>query len=74
MSHFTEIKTNFLQKHEKELIQALKEHLGENGVEVHEDPVELLTYYGAKASEARELGRTKKCHLVIRKKAQQAYA
>lgn len=63
MSHFTEIKVNFLQQFEKELIAALEEVFGK--IEVHETPVELKAYTGALASRA-SLGDTEKCHIVIR--------
>lgn len=64
MSHFTEIKVDFQQKHEKELVAALREIFGEE-VEVHDNAVELMAYTGAAASRAG-LGKTEKCHVVIR--------
>ncbi len=72
MSHFTEIKTNFLQKHEKQLIAALEEHFGSGKVEVHTSGEELRTYAGTLASKA-QLGHTEKCHLIIRRKTQEDY-
>lgn len=65
MSHFTEIKVNFLQQYEAELVAALREQFGE--VEVHEVGKELRSYTGAKASNAG-LGHTEMCHIIIRQK------
>lgn len=74
MSHFTEIKVNFDQKFEKELIEALEEHFGEGGVEIHNDGEDLRTYSGRKNTEQSGLGRTEPCHLIIRKATQEKKA
>lgn len=65
MSHFTEIKVNFQQEYEAELVAALKEMFG--NVEVHDEAKELKAYTQQNASNAG-LGHTEKCHLIIRQK------
>lgn len=70
MSHYTEIKVDFDQKYEKELIEALREQFGEDGVEVHKEPVGLKLYNGTSALGNTGLGKTNKCHLIIRQDAQ----
>lgn len=74
MSHFTEIKVNFDQKYEADLIAALEEHFGEGNVEVHEDGDDLKTYYGEVNRANSGLGRTEKCHLIVRKATQEKAA
>lgn len=65
MSHFTEIKVNFDQKYERELIAALEEHFGEGNVEVHEEGKNLKMWNGAAAG-----NQAGKCQLVITKDTQ----
>lgn len=73
MSHFTKIKTSYLQQHEAHLIKALEKHFGEGNIEVHPDGAELRAYTGELATKAG-LGKTKDCHLIIRKKIQEKKA
>lgn len=65
MSHYTEIKVNFDQKYERELVAALEEQFGEGKVEVHSEAKGLKMWNGTSA--AMEAG---KCHLVITKATQ----
>jgi len=74
MSHFTEIKVNFDQKYEKELIGALEEHFGEGNIEVHEEGEDLKTYMGTVNNRNSGLGKTEKCHLIIRRATQEKAA
>jgi len=74
MSHFTEIKVNFDQKYEPQLINALEEHFGKGNVEVHEDGEDLKTYYGEVNRANSGLGKTEKCHLIVRKETQEKAA
>lgn len=66
MSHFTEIKVDFQQKYEAELIAALEEVFGK--VEVHDKAKELKAYTGQSATEAAHLGKTENCNIIIRQK------
>lgn len=74
MSHFTEIRVNFDQKYEPQLIAALEEHFGKGNIEVHEEGEDLKTYYGEVNRTNSGLGRTEKCHLIIRKAIQEKKA
>lgn len=74
MSHFTEIRVNFDQKYENELIGALETLFGKGAIEVHEQGEDLNTYYGEKNTARSGLGKTEKCHLLIRKETQEKYA
>lgn len=65
MSHFTEIKVNFDQKYERELIAALEEHFGEGNVEVHEEGKSLKMWNDVAAG-----NQAGKCQLVITKATQ----
>ena len=70
MSHFTEIKVNFLQKNEKQLVAALESIFGEGTVEVHENGAALYGYTGDNRA---QLSKTNPnyappCHLIIRRK------
>lgn len=71
MSHYTEMKVSFLQKNEKELIEALQEQFGKQGVEVHDMPQDLRTYTGSNASTGTKShgNRAERCHLIIRQEA-----
>lgn len=72
MSHFTEIKVAFDQKYEKELVGALEEVFGEGNIEVHPEGEDLKTYNGVvNLGNSSGLGRTEKCHLVVRKAVQE---
>jgi hypothetical protein len=57
MSHFTEMKVNALVKNEVDLIEALKEHFGEDSVEVSDKPLSLEGY---------DVRAQKKSHIRIR--------
>lgn len=46
MSHFTKLGVNFKQQNEQDLIKALQERFGEEGVEVSETGAELHGYGG----------------------------
>lgn len=70
MSHYTEIKVNFDQKFEKELVAALEEHFGEGGVEVHEDGVMPKLWNGQSAARDSGFGTAKKCHLIVTRETQ----
>ena len=60
MSHFAALKVNALVKNELDLIAALKEHFGEDAVEVH-DEAKKLHGYDERAG--------KKAHIIVRKDA-----
>lgn len=70
MSHYTEIKVNFDQKYEKELIAALEEHFGEGNVEVHDDAKVLKLWNGVSSAQNTDWGKTDKCNLVITRATQ----
>lgn len=70
MSHFTEIKVNFLQKNEKQLVAALETIFGEGNVEVHDDGASLVGYTGDNRSTLSKSNPNyaPPCHLIIRRK------
>lgn len=70
MSHFTEIKVNFLQKNEKQLVAALESIFGEGTVEVHEDGAALFGYQGDNRAQLSQSNGNyaPPCHLIIRRK------
>lgn len=70
MSHFTEIKVNFLQKNEKALIAALEQKFGEGTVEVHENGAALYGYTGDNRANlsSSNPNYAPPCHLIIRRK------
>lgn len=70
MSHYTEIKVNFDQKFEKELISALEEQFGEGGVEVHNEAASLKLWNGQGTTQDTGYGKANKCHLIIRRETQ----
>jgi hypothetical protein len=69
MSHFTEIKVDFLQKNEKQLIAALEAQFGEGNVEVHEDGSPLYGYQGDDRSlkSKNSPDYAPPCHIIIRR-------
>jgi len=70
MSHFTEIKVNFLQKNEKQLVAALETLFGEGHVEVHDDGASLQGYHGDDRSSLSKSNPNyaPPCHIIIRRK------
>lgn len=72
MSHYTEIKVNFDQKYEKELISALEEQFGMGGVEVHNDAAPMFDYFGRPLTESGKNHSlwAPPCHLIIRRDTQ----
>ena len=70
MSHFTEIKVDFLQKNEKALIAALEAQFGEGNVEVHENGAALYGYQGDnRANKSKNSADyAPPCHIIIRRK------
>jgi hypothetical protein len=69
MSHTTEMKTDYLVKNEKELIDALKHHFGDDGVEVHDTPVDLLMFNGQR--HVAGYGQAGKANIIVRKAMQE---
>lgn len=67
MSHYTTMKVNFKESNEKDLIAALKEHFGEDGVEIHDTPEEMKIWDGTSALAKNHYGMAPKCHIIIRK-------
>jgi Protein of unknown function (DUF1257) len=49
MSHYARLSIQAQQKFEAELVASLQEHFGTNGVEVHEQKADLLTYMKEKS-------------------------
>lgn len=70
MSHYAEIKVNFDQKYEKELVAALEEHFGEGGVEVHDNAASLKLWDGRSSNVDVGYGKAGKCNLIIRRETQ----
>ncbi len=70
MSHFTEIKVNFLQKNEKALVAALETRFGVGNVEVHDGGAPLYGYHGDNRAELNKGNGNyaPPCHIVIRRK------
>ncbi len=70
MSHFTEIKVDFLQKNEKQFIAGLEAQFGEGCVEVHEEGAALFGYQGDnRANRAKNSSDyAPPCHIIIRRK------
>lgn len=68
MSHFSEIKVDFSQKYEKELVAALEEQFGKGNVEVHPNGAALFGYRGDNRSKADEKSPdyAPLCNLIIR--------
>jgi D-alanine-D-alanine ligase-like ATP-grasp enzyme len=69
MSHFTEIKVDFLQKYERQLIEALEAQFGAGNVEVHEDGAPLYGYQGDNRSllDRSSPDYAPPCHIIIRR-------
>lgn len=67
MSHFAKIQMQFKAEFQKELAEALSTQF--EAVEVHEEPVELLTYFGEPASGQSKHGGmwAPKCEVVVRR-------
>ncbi len=74
MSHFVEIKVNFDQKYEKELVSALEKQFGEGTVEVHDEAKSLKLWNGQSASNESYYGKAGKCNLIIRRSTQEKKA
>lgn len=70
MSHFTEVKVDFLQKNEKQLVAALEVQFGEGNVEFHEEGSSLKGYHGDDRSKlpVSNPNYAPPCHIVIRRK------
>jgi hypothetical protein len=70
MSHFTEIKVDFLQKNEKQFIAGLEAQFGEGNVEVHEEGAALFGYQGDnRANQGKNSANyAPPCHIIIRRK------
>ncbi len=69
MSHFSEIKVDFDQKQEKELITALENKFGKGTVEVHPDGSALRGFQGDDRSlKVGTADYAPPCHLIIRRK------
>ena len=70
MSHFAEIKVDYQQKYEGDLIAALEEQFGPKSVEVHQEGSPLFGYQGdnraTKSKNSEDYAPP--CHLVIRRK------
>lgn len=69
MSHFTEIRVNFSQKCEAELVAALEEQFGKGHVEIHPEGSALFGYQGDNRSKlpVGSSNYAPPCHLIIRK-------
>ena len=70
MSHFVEMKVNFKQKNEKDLVASLENLFGAGTVEVHEDGAPLYGYQGDDRSKhpTGSADYAPKCHVIIRRK------
>lgn len=69
MSHYASMEVEYQGKYEPELLMAIEEII-EARVEVHENPVDLIDYYGNKASQNKDVTtRAEKCHIVARNNA-----
>lgn len=73
MSHYAELKVQFFTKNESELVSALKEVYGEEGVEIHAEPTDLHLWNGARATGLTQYSGNvqdvPKCHLIVRRKS-----
>lgn len=68
MSHFAKIQMQFKSEFKTQLVEALETQY--DTVESHEEPVDLLTYFGEPASKQSKNGGmwAPKCELVVRRK------
>lgn len=69
MSHFTEMKVDYLQKNEAQLVAALEECFGEGTVEVHENGAALYGYHGDNRANLKSSNPNyaPPCHIIIRR-------
>lgn len=69
MSHFTEMKVDYLQKNEAQLVAALEECFGAGNVEVHEDGAALFGYQGDNRAKLKtsSANYAPPCHIIIRR-------
>lgn len=70
MSHYAEMKCDFLQKNEADMVAALEMVFGEGNVEVHEKGAALYGYQGDNRAEAgpKSKNYAPPCHVIIRRK------
>jgi hypothetical protein len=70
MSHFSEIKVDFSQKYEKELVAALEEKFGKGHVEIHPEGAALFGFQGDNRAHANQNSPdyAPPCHIIIRRK------
>lgn len=70
MSHFTEISVNYLQKNEKQFVEALESLFGKGHVEVHEEGAALFGYQGDNRANKPKSSDdyAPPCHIIIRRK------
>jgi hypothetical protein len=72
MSHYTEIKVAFQQKHEKEVISALEEYFGKGNIEVYEEAQHMKLWDGERATGNTRWGsEIPTCHIIVRRKTQE---
>lgn len=69
MSHFAELKVEFSQKNEAELVSALEQQFGKGSVEVHNEPKALFGYEGDNRSVVSQHSPdyAPPCHIIIRR-------
>lgn len=71
MSHVTEMEADVDPKKINDFIEALKEHFGEDGVEVHLDkPVILKSWQDDDLTKGGSYGKAPACHIVVRQAIQ----
>lgn len=72
MSHVTEMGVDVNPKFINEFVESLKEHFGEDGVEVNlESPIQMKRYNGESLHRESHLGSCPPCHIVVRKATQE---
>lgn len=71
MSHYASIEIKALVNNETQLVEALKEYFGEDGVEVHNEPAALAMWDGTDATTNKNsFGNAPKCHIIVRRATQ----